>query len=256
MALTDASVPSPADSQKSIQTTSNILSSPAVSRKGYGSSLDQDHQHQSYKVNITNPLSSTNNNKLHKPVEKICLETGKVLEFFSSAIEAAKSVGILQAAISLALTHYKAREESTAGFGWRYADSGVTEAESALADKVYSERLQQVDEPTETCYDDPNDIISISSSSSNDEDTMDMQSDIDICTTDRSPKIIKVTANGERAPSDLPSGDDALDGSSSGDDAGCTVKAESHARKYVRVEGSTATCRHIWRNQKILQTSY
>jgi hypothetical protein len=192
---TDASsVPSPPDSQKSmLPTASNFLSNSAVSTRGDGSSLHQDH-HQSYNEKNTN-FSGTNN-KLRIPVDKICLETGKVLEVFSSAIEAAKSVGLSQAAISLALADYKGRG-SAAGFRWRYAGSEMTEAASALAKKCYSEGLQN-DEPSETCDEDPKEIIAkSSSSSSDDEDTMDIQSDIEICTSDRAPKRIKVTENGE-----------------------------------------------------------
>jgi hypothetical protein len=76
----------------------------------------------SISISISASATSTITTTTKKPVKKVCLKTGKVLERFESITKAAQSAGVVYQSIHGVVTGYRGRVMCK-GHGWRYASS-------------------------------------------------------------------------------------------------------------------------------------
>jgi hypothetical protein len=195
-----------------------------------------------------------------KPVEKYCLQTGKVVKTFGSVAEAAQSVGVSPARMRIAAIRYDGIK-SCAGFGWRFADSkkeAPTAAykkrhlpdDAAATRNGYSQKRIRIVVGGET-YDEFSNLLAEfcvvsaprkNASNSMQEDTYADSSSEVACDSGRENEFEMPSddhlpdessdddsiSEGERENEfDLPSGDETLD-ESSDDDSVFTVEGESN----------------------------
>ena len=69
---------------------------------------------------VGKPVPFLERNKKRRPVEQICLETGKVLATYRSMKAAGDAVGVTGASIHSAATGHNSK--TSAGYGWRFVE--------------------------------------------------------------------------------------------------------------------------------------